>query len=115
MCKKFTITFYDGAYKWFNKLAPQTITTFSQFVRMFIPNYTYNKPFKKESHHLFLIIEGGGESIEEYMRRFREEKLDKVDFPSSITIEAFRRGLLKKINFFVEMTTTVPKTLEEGC
>lgn len=70
-CKLFATTLLDGTQKWFNNLSPHTITSFSQFSRLFITNYAYDRPLRKESHHFFSITQGRGESIKEYMRRFR--------------------------------------------
>lgn len=91
----------------FNNLTPRTITSFTRFAKMFISNYASNKPMRKESHHLFLIIQGRDETIKEYMRRFREEKIEIVDCPSSIAIEAFRKGLLRRTNIFAKLTKMV--------
>lgn len=90
ICKLFATTLCHSAQKWFNKLVLHTIASFSQFPKLFIINYASNKPIRKESNHLFSIIQGNRESIEEYMRRHIEEKLEISDFPNSITIEAFR-------------------------
>lgn len=108
MCKLFTTTLCDGEKKWYNNLAHCTITSFSQFTKMLITNYASNKPMRKESHHLFSITQGSDKSVEDCMKRFIEEKLNIIDCPSSLEIKAFRRGLLKSSNLFVELMKNVP-------
>lgn len=48
------------------------------------------------------------------MRRFREEKLEIKDCPSSIVIKAFGRGLLRSSNLFVKLTKVVTHIMEEA-
>lgn len=52
--------------------------------------------------------------MEEYMRRFRDEKLKIANYPSLIAIEAFRYALLWNFDLFVEFTKTMPYTIEEA-
>lgn len=47
------------------------------------------------------------------MKTFKEEKLEIVDSPSSIVIEAFRRGLLRSSKLFSQLTKTMPYSMEE--
>lgn len=94
MCKLFAAILCDRAKKWFNNLALRTIILFLRFAKMFIMNCVSNKPMRKESYHIFSITQDNDETIEGYMRRFREEKLEIVNCLISIAIEAFRKGLL---------------------
>lgn len=107
ICKAFAITLCDGVQKWFKNLEPCTITSFSQFIKFFITNYTSTKQMRKKYHHLFLITQRNGKLIEEYIRRFEEEKLEIIDYPNSITIKAFKHGLLRNFNLFAELTKII--------
>lgn len=79
MCKLFIAIICDGAHKWLNNLVPRIITSFTKLAKLFITNYARNKPMRKESHHLFSITQGSDESMEEYMKRFKEEKMEILD------------------------------------
>lgn len=68
---------------------------------------------RNESHHIFSIIQENERFVKEYMKRFREEKLEIVHFPNTIMIKAFRRVLLRSSNLFVELTKYMPHIMEE--
>lgn len=68
---------------------------------------------RMESHNLFSITQGNDESIEEHIRKFREEKIKITDNPSSIMIEAFKRGLLRSSNMFSKLTKIMPHIMKE--
>lgn len=82
MFKLFVGTLYDGAQKWFNNLAPYTITSFSQFSKLFIINNANNKPMRKESYHLFSIIQGNWAPIDEYMMN----KIGNTDLANALVL-----------------------------
>lgn len=67
---------------------------------------------RKKSHNIFSITQENDESIEEYMRRFREEKMETTN--CSKEIETFRQGLLRNSDLFTDLTKTVPYTMEEA-
>lgn len=46
------------------------------------------------------------------MRRFREKKIEISNYPRSITIEAFRRHLLRNSDLFTKLTKIIPYTMD---
>lgn len=90
LCKSFLDTLLDSASKWFNDLKPSSITSFAKLVRLFITYYASNKPLKKESYHLFSIVQSVDESVEAFMKRFHKEKIEISNCFDGIAIQAFR-------------------------
>lgn len=50
--------------------------------------------------------------MENYMRRFKIEKLEISQFPDSITIKAFQKGIKKDTGLFIELIKTTPCFLD---
>lgn len=69
------LTLQDNAMKWFNYLPLYSISSLGELVKAFVNHYSSNKPIKKESHHLFFIVQGQKENVESFMKRFKVEKL----------------------------------------
>lgn len=75
-CKIFASTLQEMVRKWFIELSLMIIKNLFELVKIFITNYVYNKPIRKESYHFFIIIQDNCETMESYMRKFKREKMD---------------------------------------
>lgn len=95
-------------------LKPSNITSFVELVSLFVTYYANKKPLKKESHHLFSIVQNIDKSIKAFMKRFHVEKIEISDCPYSITVKEFRQGVLRSFDLFVALTKMTPQTMEEA-
>lgn len=77
------LTLFD---KWFNDLKHGNINYFVKLIRLFMTYYASNKPLKKWPHHLFSTIQNADESIEVFVKRFYEEKIELYDCSNSISV-----------------------------
>lgn len=75
LCRSFVATLYNSTSKWFSNPNLGSITYFSKLDRLFVTNYTSNKPLKKESHHMLFIVQNMDESVEAFMKMFCVEKI----------------------------------------
>lgn len=87
---------------------------FTKLIRLFVTYYASKKHLKKEVHHLLSIVYNVDESIEVFMKRFYEEKMEIFDCPDSIRIQEFRRGVLWSLKLFVKLTKMVRQTMREA-
>lgn len=69
--------------------------SFIELVRLLITYYASNKALKKESHHLFSIVQNVNEFVKAIMKKFYEEKIEIFNYLDFITAQAFRRGVLR--------------------
>lgn len=68
---------------------------------------------RKKSHHIVFRNLGKWWIYGGIHEKIQKDKSEIVDFPSSIAIKAFRRGLLKHSNLFIELRKTFPYMMEE--
>lgn len=70
LCKSFSVTLHNLVNKWLKDLKTSSITFFFELIRLFVSYYARNKPLKKESYHLFSIIQNVDAFIKAFMNRF---------------------------------------------
>lgn len=66
----------------------------------------------KESHNLFLIVQENSNTIKTYMRRFKMDKMEILQFLNSIAIKAFHMGTKWDTSLFIELTKIIPWSLD---
>lgn len=79
---------------------------------MFITNYACKKSIRKESHHLFSIVQEDVETIEAYIKRFEMEKMEISQCRNSKAIEAFYKGIKRDTSLFIKLKKTTPRSME---
>ncbi|KAM0956673.1 hypothetical protein ACFX2I_024853 [Malus domestica] len=94
MCKIFATTLQGEAQDWFYTLLPQSIRNFYELSLVFTKEYSSYRSIKKKSDHLFDVKKNPKESLHDYVRRFRVEKVRIVGCNDSITRAVFQKRLL---------------------
>lgn len=84
---------------------PLRVYFFYALVKVFVTNYAYNKPIRKEFHHLSIIQEDD-KTIKTYVRRFQTKKMEISLWPNYIAIETFPKGIKCDTGLFIELTKT---------
>ena len=93
MCRVFPTTLKGLAKVWFDKLPPNTTTSFQELSKFFINNFVRGQRYKCSSSSLLNIEQGENESVRTFISRFNREALlvDKMD--DKILLAAFYNGV----------------------
>ncbi|XP_075483587.1 uncharacterized protein LOC142523739 [Primulina tabacum] len=106
-CKVFLTTLVDSAQRWFEGLAPQSISSFKNFQKVFSHNFSSSKKYKKTAFSLFEVKQSPKESLVAYIRRFNRVALDVPTCATETKTTAFTQGL-REGEFFKSLTKKVP-------
>nr|GEZ26822.1 reverse transcriptase domain-containing protein [Tanacetum cinerariifolium] len=111
-CHMFNSTLIGAARVWFDELPPESIDGYKDLRAAFLAYFMQQKKYVKDSVEIHNIKQGGGETIEEFMERFKTETGRMKGAPECIRISGFMHGvnnpeLTKRLN------EHVPKTMEE--
>ncbi|XP_075507589.1 uncharacterized protein LOC142544426 [Primulina tabacum] len=104
-CKVFLTTLVDSAQRWFEGLAPQNISSFKDFQKVFSHHFSSSKKYKKTAFSLFKVKQSPEESLRAYIRIFNRVALD---VPTCATETGLREG-----EFFKSLTKKVPGDFED--
>ncbi|XP_075483548.1 uncharacterized protein LOC142523699 [Primulina tabacum] len=111
-CKVFLTTLVDSAQRWFEGLAPQSISSFKDFQKLFSHHFSSSKKFKKIAFSLFEVKQSPEESLRAYIRRFNRVALDVPTCATETKTTAFTQGL-RDGEFFKSLTKKVPGDFED--
>ncbi|KAM2566461.1 hypothetical protein TB1_008960 [Malus domestica] len=91
MCKIFATTLQGEAQNWFYNLPPQSIRNFYELSLIFTKKYSSYCSIKKKYDHLFDVKKYPKESLRDYVRRFKVEKVKIGRCNDSIAKAAFQK------------------------
>ncbi|XP_075503967.1 uncharacterized protein LOC142541295 [Primulina tabacum] len=111
-CKVFLTTLVDSAQRWFEGLAPQSISSFNDFQKLFSHHFSSSKKYKKTAFSLFEVNQSPEESLRAYIRRFNRVALDVPTCATETKTTAFTQGL-REGEFFKSLTKKVPGDFED--
>ncbi|XP_020976482.1 uncharacterized protein LOC107629679 isoform X1 [Arachis ipaensis] len=94
-CKAFLTTLTKAKMKWFDNLAPRSITSFDDLIRKFLTKFSIQKDKTKHAPSLLGVKQKVGETLRDYMERFNKACLEIQNLPT----EAVIMGL---VNDFIE-------------
>nr|GEV83218.1 reverse transcriptase domain-containing protein [Tanacetum cinerariifolium] len=97
---------------WFNELPPESIDSYKDLKAAFLAYFMQQKKYVKDPVKIHNIKQKDGETIEDFMKRFKVETGRMKGAPESMRISRFMHGvnnpeLIKRLN------EHVPKTMEE--
>ena len=92
-CKTFTQSLKGLALKWFYKLEPKLVTSYSDLTKKFIDKFSLNMKLRKKPNDLFRVIHGKIEPLKEYVRQFNNEMIKIPKLDGDTTIQPFKKGL----------------------
>ncbi|GJR66809.1 reverse transcriptase domain-containing protein [Tanacetum coccineum] len=111
-CHMFNSTLIGAARVWFDELPPESIDSYKDLKAAFLAYFMQQKKHVKDPVEIHNIKQKDGETIEEFMERFKVKTGRMKGAPECIKISGFMHGvnnpeLTKRLN------EHVPKTLEE--
>nr|GEU58639.1 hypothetical protein [Tanacetum cinerariifolium] len=111
-CHMFSSTLIGAARVWFDELPSESIDSYKDLKAMFLAYCMQQKKYVKDSMKIHNIKQKDGETIEDFMKRFKVETGRMKRAPECMRISRFMHGvnnpeLTKCLN------EHVPKTLEE--
>ena len=92
-CRLFASTLEGHAQKWFSLLAPRSVDTWMEFRAAFLRRFRANRPHDIHTVSLEGIVQKKGESLDNYILRFKEGVNRVTSVDQGEAISAFRRGL----------------------
>ena len=110
MCKVFPTTLKGPTKVWFNKLTPNTVSTFKELSRHFVTHFIGGQRHRRSLTAILSITQLEDESLRSYVTNFNKEALliDKAD--NKVLVTAFTRGL-QPGEFLFSLYKNDPKTM----
>nr|GEU36838.1 reverse transcriptase domain-containing protein [Tanacetum cinerariifolium] len=111
-CHMFNSTLVGAAMVWFDELPPESIDSYKDLKAAFLAYFMQQKKYVKDPVEIHNIKQKDGETIEDFMKRFKVETGRMKGAPECMWISGFMHGvnnpeLTKRLN------EHVPKTMEE--
>ncbi|GJZ52419.1 reverse transcriptase domain-containing protein [Tanacetum coccineum] len=111
-CHMFNSTLIGAARVWFDELPPKSIDGYKDLKEAFLAYFMQQKKYVKDPVEIHNIKKRDGETIEEFMERFKVETRRMEGAPECMRISRFMHGvnnpkLTKRLN------EHVPKTMKE--
>nr|GEZ36073.1 hypothetical protein [Tanacetum cinerariifolium] len=111
-CHMFNSTLIGAARVWFDELPPDSIVGYKDLKAAFLAYFMQQKKYVKDPVEIHNIKQRDGETIEDFMERFKTETGRVKGAPKCMRISEFMHGvnnpeLTKRLN------EHVPKTMEE--
>ena len=112
MCRAFPTTLKGAARIWFNRLTPNSISTFKELSAQFTAQFIGGHRYKKSTACLMSIKQREDETLRSYVSRFNKEALSIDAANDKILVAAFTNGL-QKGKFLFSLYKNDPKTMSE--
>ncbi|GJX44716.1 reverse transcriptase domain-containing protein [Tanacetum coccineum] len=111
-CHMFNSTLIGTARVWFDELPPESIDEYKDLKTAFLAYFMQQKKYVKDLVEIHNIKQRDGETLEDFMERFKVETGRMKGSPECMRISGFMHGvnnpeLIKRLN------EHVPKTIEE--
>nr|GEU36478.1 reverse transcriptase domain-containing protein [Tanacetum cinerariifolium] len=111
-CHMFNSTLIGAARVWFDELSPESINSYKDLKAAFLAYFMQQKKYVKDLVEIHNIKHKDGETIEDFMERFKVETERMKGAPECMRISGFMHGvnnpeLTKRLN------ENVPKTMKE--
>ncbi|GJU28628.1 reverse transcriptase domain-containing protein [Tanacetum coccineum] len=111
-CHMFNSTLIGAARVWFDELPPESIDGYKGLKATFLVYFMQQKKYVKDPVEIHNIKQRDGETIEEFMKRFRIETERMKGAPECMRISGFIHGV-NKPELTKYLNEHVPKTMEE--
>ncbi|GKV20127.1 hypothetical protein SLEP1_g30290 [Rubroshorea leprosula] len=112
MCKVFPTTLKSTVRRWYHKLPRYSIDSYSQLAKLFSNKFASQREIKRTATELMQVHQKEGESLRDYMQRFKKATLDIDNVPDTICLSALLHGL-KCGRFLDNLLENPPKTWNE--
>ena len=112
ICRAFPTTLEGPARIWFNKLTPNTVSTFKELSGHFVTHFIGGQRHKRSSVAILNIKQWEDESLRSYVIHFNKVALLINEANDKVLVTTFTRGL-KQGEFLLSIYKNDPKTLVE--
>ncbi|XP_075654740.1 uncharacterized protein LOC142624894 [Castanea sativa] len=112
MCRAFPTTLKGPAIIWFNRLTPNSISTFKELSARFASHFIGGPKYKKSTACLMNIKQWEDEMLRSYIDRFTKEALLSDEADDKILVAAFMNKL-QKGKFLFSLYKNDPKTMSD--
>ncbi|GJZ96707.1 reverse transcriptase domain-containing protein [Tanacetum coccineum] len=92
-CHMFNFTLTGNARVWFDDLPQESINSYDDLKKAFLENYLQQKKCIKDPVKIHNIKQRDGESMEEFMQRYKFEYRDVKGAPECMKISRFMHGI----------------------
>ncbi|XP_030931132.1 uncharacterized protein LOC115957028 [Quercus lobata] len=93
MCKAFPTTLKGPAQVWFNKIPPNSVSSFKELSKLFVNNFIGGQRHKRSSSNLLTIEQGENESLRSFITRFNKKALTVDEVDDKLLLAAFHNGV----------------------
>ena len=93
MCRVFPTTLKGLARVWFNKIPPNTVSSFEELSKLFVNNFIGGQRHKRSSSSLLTIEQGENENLRSFITRFNREALTVDEVDDKLLLAAFHNGV----------------------
>ncbi|GJX96099.1 reverse transcriptase domain-containing protein [Tanacetum coccineum] len=111
-CHMFNSTLIGAVRVWFDKLPPESIDSYKDLKAAFLAYFMQQKKHVNNPVEIHNIKQKDGETIEEFMERFKVETGRMKGAPKCMKISGFMHGV-NNLELTKRLNEHVPKTLEE--
>ena len=112
MCRVFPTTLKGPTRVWFNKLPPNTITSFQELSKLFVNNFVGGQRPKCSLSSLLNIEQGENESLSTFISCFNKEALLVDEMDDKILLATFYNGVSSNL-FIHKLYDQEPQTMAE--
>ncbi|GJY10611.1 reverse transcriptase domain-containing protein [Tanacetum coccineum] len=111
-CHMFNSTLTRNARVWFEDLPKESIDSYDDLKKAFLENYLQQKKRIKDSVEIHNIRQREGESMEEFLRRYKYEGRDVKGAPECMRISEFMHGITNP-ELIKRLHDKIPKSVDE--
>nr|GEZ86905.1 reverse transcriptase domain-containing protein [Tanacetum cinerariifolium] len=111
-CHMFNSTLIGAARVWFDELPPESINSYKDLKVAFLAYFMQQKKYIKDPVEIHNIKQKDGETIKDFMKRFKVETRCMKGAPECMRISEFMHGV-NNLELTKRLNEHVPKTMEE--
>lgn len=111
-CHMFNSTLTGSARVWFDDLPPEIIDSYDELKEAFLANFLQQKKCIKDPVELHNIKQGEGESMEDFMERFKKECRHVKGAPEVLKISGFMHRINNPV-LIKRLHDNIPRTIDE--
>ncbi|GJT50778.1 reverse transcriptase domain-containing protein [Tanacetum coccineum] len=111
-CHMFNSTLTGNARVWFDDLPKESIDSYDDLRKAFLENYLQQKKCIKDPVEIHNIKQREGESMEEFIRRYKLEYRDVNGAPECMKIFGFMHGITNP-ELIKRLHDKIPKSIDE--
>ena len=112
MCRAFPVTLKVPARVWFNKIPPNSVSSFEELNKLFVNNFIGGQRHKRSSSSLLTIEQGENESLWSFITCFNREALSVEEVDDKLLLAAFHNGVNSNL-FIHKLYEKEPQSMAE--